>query len=98
LSLLSNEAPAPPPPSPQRSPSPSSRLTLSFLPPVTSLHLAARPHFFSRFRLLPSLALPLACPRSYAEGGMAMYARLMLGHLTHPSIAHALLLEHGCGE
>ena len=26
----------------------------------------------------------------------AMYARMMLGYLTHPSVALALLLEHGC--
>lgn len=33
-----------------------------------------------------------------ASGGIseAMYARTMLGYLTHPVVRHALLLEHGC--
>lgn len=38
------------------------------------------------------------CCTGYAEGGIALYDRIMLGHLSHPSVAHALCLEHGCGE
>lgn len=38
------------------------------------------------------------CCTGYAEGGIALYDRVMLGHLAHPSVAQALLLEHGCGE
>ena len=38
------------------------------------------------------------CCTGYAEGGIALYDRVMLGHLAHPSVVQALLLEHGCGE
>ena len=47
----------------------------------------------SRFECLPHTE---GCGTAYAEGGMAMYSRVMLGHLCHPSISLALCLEHGC--
>ena len=47
----------------------------------------------SRFDCLPHTE---GCGTGYAEGGMALYERVMLGHLTHPSIGMALCLEHGC--
>lgn len=47
----------------------------------------------SRFECLPHTE---GCGTGYAEGGMALYERVMLGHLTHPSIGMALCLEHGC--
>jgi altronate dehydratase len=52
--------------------------------------LAAR---VTRFECLPHTE---GCGTGYAEGGMAMYSRIMVGHLTHPSVALALCLEHGC--
>ena len=36
------------------------------------------------------------CGTGYPEGGIEMYNRIMLGHLTHPSVHVALCLEHGC--
>ena len=47
----------------------------------------------SRFECLPHTE---GCGTGYAEGGMQLYERVMLGHLTHPSVAMALCLEHGC--
>lgn len=47
----------------------------------------------SRFECLPHTE---GCGTGYAEGGMEMYQRVMLGHLTHPSVGLALCLEHGC--
>ena len=52
--------------------------------------LAAR---VTRFECLPHTE---GCGTGYAEGGMAMYSRIMVGHLTHPSVSLALCLEHGC--
>ena len=36
------------------------------------------------------------CGSGYAHGEDVVYKRLMLGHLTHPAVRLALLLEHGC--
>jgi len=47
----------------------------------------------SRFEALPHTE---GCGTGYAEGGMQLYERVMLGHLTHSSVAMALCLEHGC--
>jgi hypothetical protein len=47
----------------------------------------------SRFECLPHTE---GCGTGYPEGGIEQYSRVMLGHLTHPSIALALCLEHGC--
>ena len=47
----------------------------------------------SRFECLPHTE---GCGTAYAEGGMQLYERVMLGHLTHPSVGMALCLEHGC--
>lgn len=31
-----------------------------------------------------------------SEGGEWIYSRIVLGHLAHPCVTHAVLLEHGC--
>lgn len=47
----------------------------------------------SRFECLPHTE---GCGTGYPDGGIEQYTRIMLGHLTHPSISLALCLEHGC--
>jgi hypothetical protein len=47
----------------------------------------------TRFVSLPHTE---GCGTGYPENGINMYTRVMLGHLTHPSVATALCLEHGC--
>jgi len=47
----------------------------------------------ARFVSLPHTE---GCGTGYADNGIKTYTRVMLGHLTHPSIATALCLEHGC--
>lgn len=47
----------------------------------------------TRFVSLPHTE---GCGTGYPDNGIKTYTRLMLGHLTHPSVATALCLEHGC--
>jgi hypothetical protein len=47
----------------------------------------------ARFECLPHTE---GCGTGYPDGAIEQYSRIMLGHLTHPSIALALCLEHGC--
>lgn len=46
--------------------------------------------FVSRFVALPHSE---GCG---SEGAEWIYSRVVLGHLSHPSVTHAVLLEHGC--
>ena len=55
--------------------------------------VAALGRAVSRFVCLPHTE---GCGTGYIEGGIAMYNRIMLGHLMHPAVAVALCLEHGC--
>eukprot|EP00456_Euglypha_rotunda_P024404 TRINITY_DN1998_c0_g1_i16.p1 TRINITY_DN1998_c0_g1~~TRINITY_DN1998_c0_g1_i16.p1 ORF type:complete len:311 (+),score=34.43 TRINITY_DN1998_c0_g1_i16:253-1185(+) len=47
----------------------------------------------SRFVTLPHTE---GCCVGYSHGGEQIYIRTMLGHLLHPNVHFALLLEHGC--
>jgi altronate dehydratase len=51
-----------------------------------------------RARVTRFVSLPHTegCGTGYPENGIKTYTRVMLGHLTHPSVATALCLEHGC--
>ena len=61
-------------------------------PVVYALGAALAPHV-TRFECLPHTE---GCGTGYPDGGIDLYSRIMLGHLTHPSVALALCLEHGC--
>eukprot|EP01116_Phalansterium_solitarium_P021906 TRINITY_DN7030_c0_g1_i1.p1 TRINITY_DN7030_c0_g1~~TRINITY_DN7030_c0_g1_i1.p1 ORF type:complete len:963 (-),score=398.81 TRINITY_DN7030_c0_g1_i1:530-3418(-) len=47
----------------------------------------------SRFVCLPHTE---GCGTGYPDGGIELYTRVLVGHLTHPSVRMALCLEHGC--
>lgn len=47
----------------------------------------------SRFECLPHTE---GCGTGYPDGGIALYERIMAGHLLHSSVRFALCLEHGC--
>lgn len=36
------------------------------------------------------------CGIGYAGDGERLFSRILLGHLTHTNVSHALMLEHGC--
>jgi len=48
---------------------------------------------FDRFLALPHTE---GCGIGYAGGGEDLFARIMVGHLTHDAVESAVLLEHGC--
>jgi altronate dehydratase len=47
----------------------------------------------TRFECLPHTE---GCGTGYPDGGIALYERVQVGHLTHPAVRMALCLEHGC--
>jgi altronate dehydratase len=61
-------------------------------PEGDALGAALAPHV-TRFECLPHTE---GCGTGYPDGGIALYERVQIGHLTHPVVRFALCLEHGC--